>query len=139
MGKRTKMIQCKQCGQEIAPNAKFCPKCGAKNKRPFFKKPWFWVLAAVIVLIAAFSGGKNSDTPSTQQPSGTQGSTQSGTKATEPANVQTVYKVGDTLHDGNLDIVYVASGDYEEENQFMQPGGREKVHFSEICLREYFR
>lgn len=134
MGKQTKMIQCKQCGQEIAPNAKFCPKCGAKNKRPFFKKPWFWVLAAVIVLIAAFSGGKNSDTPSTQQPSGTQGSTQSGTKATEPANVQTVYKVGDTLHDGNLDIVYVASGDYEEENQFMQPGEGKKYIFLKFAF-----
>ncbi|MCU6061082.1 zinc-ribbon domain-containing protein, partial [Clostridioides difficile] len=31
----SKMIQCKSCSKEIASNAKSCPNCGAKNKKPF--------------------------------------------------------------------------------------------------------
>ena len=35
---KKKLISCKACGQEIAKSAKRCPKCGAKNKKPIFKK-----------------------------------------------------------------------------------------------------
>ena len=34
----SKMKNCKACGAEIATSAKSCPKCGAKNKKPFYKK-----------------------------------------------------------------------------------------------------
>lgn len=40
----------------IASNAKVCPNCGAKNKKPFYKAVWFWVIV-VIVIIAAAGGG----------------------------------------------------------------------------------
>lgn len=48
-----KMTTCKSCGKEIAKSAKVCPNCGAKNKKPFYKAVWFWVL---IVLIFALIG-----------------------------------------------------------------------------------
>ena len=32
-----------------------------------------------------------------------------------------VYHVGDTLMDGKTQIIYLASGDYQEENSFLQP------------------
>ena len=32
-----KLIKCKSCGADIAANAKTCPQCGAKNKKPFYK------------------------------------------------------------------------------------------------------
>ena len=46
----SKMKQCKACSKEIATNAKSCPGCGAKNKKPVYKRVWFWVVAAIIVV-----------------------------------------------------------------------------------------
>ena len=45
----SKMKQCKACSKEIAINAKSCPGCGAKNKKPVYKRVWFWVVAVIIV------------------------------------------------------------------------------------------
>ena len=53
----TKMMACKTCGEQIATSAKSCPKCGAKNKKPIYKKVWFWVAIVVIVIIIAASSG----------------------------------------------------------------------------------
>ncbi len=50
-----KITSCKTCGAEMAASAKVCPKCGAKNKKPFYKKWWFWVLA--VIIIAGIAGG----------------------------------------------------------------------------------
>jgi len=59
-----KMMKCKACGEEIAVSAKSCPKCGAKNKKPFYKKVWFWVIILVVVIAIAGSSGSNSSTDS---------------------------------------------------------------------------
>lgn len=56
-----KMIQCKTCSKEIASNAKSCPSCGAKNKKTFYKKVCFWVIA-VIIIGAMVSGDSNDST-----------------------------------------------------------------------------
>lgn len=61
MGKMDKTIKCKQCGEEMASNAKFCPNCGLKNKKPIFKKWWFWVLIIIILSGMVGNGGKDSD------------------------------------------------------------------------------
>ena len=53
-----KMKTCKACGKEIASSAKVCPGCGAKNKKPFYKAVWFWVIVVIVVIAAA---GGNSD------------------------------------------------------------------------------
>lgn len=69
-----KMKNCQTCGAEIASNAKTCPKCGAKNKPPFYKKWWFYVIIVVIICGAAAGGGqsdspnKNSESASTTPP-----------------------------------------------------------------------
>lgn len=55
-----KMIKCKTCGADIASSAKSCPSCGAKNKKPFFKKVWFWVL--IVIIIGAAGAGASNDT-----------------------------------------------------------------------------
>ena len=55
----SKMKQCKACSKEIAINAKSCPGCGAKNKKPAYKSVWFWVVAAIIVVGAASSSDTN--------------------------------------------------------------------------------
>lgn len=62
-----KMTNCKVCGEEIAVSAKTCPKCGAKNKKPVFKKVWFWftVIVLLFVIIGSCDGSDTtSDTSS---------------------------------------------------------------------------
>ena len=63
-----KIIKCKTCSNEIASSAKRCPNCGAKNKKPIYKRPWFLVLAFLVIVSAISSGG---DDDSTQISSGT--------------------------------------------------------------------
>ena len=58
----SKMINCKSCGAEIAVSAKSCPKCGAKNKKPIWKRWWVWILAVIILFVAIGSIGGNSNT-----------------------------------------------------------------------------
>ena len=45
-----KMIKCKTCSNEIASNAKSCPSCGAKNKKPIYKRGWFIVVAFFVIV-----------------------------------------------------------------------------------------
>lgn len=46
---KSKMTACRTCGAEIAKSAKSCPHCGAKNKKPIFKRWWFWVVVIVLL------------------------------------------------------------------------------------------
>lgn len=61
---KDKMTICKHCGAEIAAGAKTCPKCGGKNTKPIYKRVWFWLLIAALVLgiggAAGGSGGSDS-------------------------------------------------------------------------------
>lgn len=53
------LTNCKVCGHEVAKSAKVCPNCGAKNKKPFYKRTWFIVLAVLVILSMITSGGKD--------------------------------------------------------------------------------
>ena len=46
----SKMKKCDTCGAEIAESTKRCPACGAKNKKPIYKRVWFWVCVVLVVL-----------------------------------------------------------------------------------------
>ena len=35
-----------------------CPSCGAKQKKPIYKRVWFWILVVIVVMIAGSSSGK---------------------------------------------------------------------------------
>lgn len=62
MSEKTSMFKCAVCGAEIAKNAKVCPHCGGKVKKPLYKKPWFIILAIFIVIcIVSCSSGGNSE------------------------------------------------------------------------------
>ena len=62
------------------------------------------------------------------------------TKAAPPIktvqqNLQkTKYYVGDVIEDGNTKIVFMSSGDYVEENQFMQPAEGNKYIFLQFAF-----
>lgn len=143
MAKQPKLIICKHCNQQIASSAKICPHCGAKNKKPFYKKVWFWLLIAIILIAALGNSGSQENGSTDVKPQqSTSANTESAKKQTEsftqttaPAtDIQTVYHVGDTLHENNMDIVYAASGDYTEENQFMQPTEGNKYIFFKFAF-----
>ena len=55
-----KIINCKECGKQISRNAKICPGCGAKNKKPIYKRFWFWLIVVVtFIIIGAAVGSRN--------------------------------------------------------------------------------
>ncbi len=139
-----KMKLCKSCGKEIAANAKTCPFCGGKNKKPIYKRFWFWLLIVIIAIIALAAGG-GSDEPSgkigevseenTEGSSKTAETKETGTKeaptkeeSTVPAKA--IYNVGDILAESGTQIVYAAAGVYHSDNQFMQPAeGKQYLFF----------
>lgn len=73
---------CPNCGNEMG-SAKFCPNCGAAasqtwtptqqekdivitiNKKPIYKRGWFWVV--VVFLIVAIIGGTSKSSPKTPE------------------------------------------------------------------------
>lgn len=57
-----KTVKCNECGAEISGSAKACPKCGAKVKKPLYKRPWFIILMVILVLgvIGSTAGGSSS-------------------------------------------------------------------------------
>lgn len=58
MPRNPKMIVCRTCNNPMAAKAKVCPSCGAKNKKPIYKRGWFIALAVIIVLgVVGFIGG----------------------------------------------------------------------------------
>ncbi len=66
-----KMKQCKTCSNQIASNAKSCPNCGAKNKKPIYKRAWFIILIVIIVGSIGANLGDSSETVSTNNSSNT--------------------------------------------------------------------
>lgn len=50
MSKKTETVVCRNCNAQIAKNAKICPSCGAKNKKPFYKRVWFILLIIILIL-----------------------------------------------------------------------------------------
>lgn len=59
MSKKPKMVICRNCNAQIAKNAKVCPSCGIKNKKPFYKQWWFILIIILIVIGTVGSTGGN--------------------------------------------------------------------------------
>ena len=57
---RGKTVVCGKCGKIYSKSAKVCPSCGAKNRKPFYSKWWFWAIIGIVVIfiiIPKDSGG----------------------------------------------------------------------------------
>ena len=150
-----KLKSCKTCGQEIAKSAKACPHCGAKNKKPIFMKWWFWLIL-VVLIISIGTSGKNDDNSTTTNKTSNDNQNISftwndsdktnddqsissketnGTVETERAESnKNEYYVGDVLEDGDTKIVFMSSGDYIEENEFLQPAEGNKYIFLQFAF-----
>lgn len=130
----SKQIHCTACGAEIPAKAKKCASCGAKIKKPIFKKWWFWAIIAVLLIVIVFSGN---DVGSSNTPGGNTDISANGTSTTEgkaPENAKTEYYVGDTVMDGDTKIVFMSSGEYHEENDFLQPTDGKKYIFLQFAF-----
>jgi RNA polymerase subunit RPABC4/transcription elongation factor Spt4 len=91
---KTKTKNCKTCNAEIASNAKVCPSCGAKIKKPIYKRIWVWAIAIIVIIaIASTTGGKK------YPPSNYSADLDSGK-----------YTVGIDFPAGNYDIEVISGG-----------------------------
>ena len=113
-----KMTTCKTCGKEMAKNAKVCPHCGAKNKKPIFTRPWFIAIVVIIIIIAAITSGgkKNSKTTVSGKPDSTNSSAENSTSESTTASIEyTSYTVDDLmaqLNDNALKASDTHKGEY---------------------------
>ncbi|MCF0242143.1 MAG: DUF4352 domain-containing protein [Treponema sp.] len=55
-------------------------------------------------------------------------------KKEEKVEKKTEYHVGDTIQDGDVKIIYLASGEYIEDNDFLQPDEGKKYVFIELAF-----
>ena len=95
---------------------------------------------ALAIIMAPGSASKSSVVPDTRKSPSSETSettnTQNSPMQTDDpqTNTQSVAHVGDTIHDRDLDIVYVASGDYIESNEYLQPGDGKKYIFIKLAF-----
>lgn len=58
-------------GRSPVASAKVCPNCGAKNKKPIYKRVWVWILAVLLlVVIIGMVRGGSEDSGSSQEKNG---------------------------------------------------------------------
>lgn len=112
---------CQKCGAEYEGNA--CPNgcTPKKQKKPIYKKWWFWLIIGIVIVSAISSGGNDTDTPSgTTPPAISQtGDSPAQTETTAPSDPY--YRPGDMIDANGLKITYVKAEKHEESNQFLQP------------------
>ena len=48
---------CRNCKAEMPKGTRVCPSCGARNKKPFYQRGWFIILAVLIVFFIIGSIG----------------------------------------------------------------------------------
>lgn len=130
---KSKLTACKACGAEIAKSAKSCPHCGAKNKKPIFKRWWFWVVVMLLLIAIGSSGGGDSNEENSVQKT-TAGKSDSNVTSGPKEPAKTEYYVGDIIEDGNTKIVFMSSGDYAEDNTFMQPAEGKKYIYLQFAF-----
>ena len=107
------MKNCAVCGQQIAKNAKVCPNCGGKVKKPIYKRGWFIALA-IVVLIAVVANSGGEDSTNTSQ------STQTEQKQVE----YTAYKVSTLVNDLQNNAL---SAEEKYSNQYVELTGKLEV------------
>ena len=136
---------CKHCQNEVPYKAKVCPNCRKRLKGGPLK--WILIILAVIIGLSMCNG---KDADESQLPSETTTSVQTpdngempSTNDNVPAETQeaiettppkTVYTVGDILEDGGMRIVYMSSGEFIEENDFLQPADGYRYIFLQFAF-----
>lgn len=125
MEKQSKLVTCKHCGEEIAAGAKVCPKCGGKNKKPIYKRPWFIILIVLIVIGAIGSAGGNDKQSDTSKDTNNAVVNEKDSTQKETEEISyTVYNVSELTSD--LDSNAMKATD-KYKNQYVELTGRLNV------------
>lgn len=106
----SKMSNCKFCGKEIAKNAKSCPSCGAKNKKPLYLRWWFITIVVIFLLGAIGSSGSKSsnNTNKTTTSADTSSNTTTTKEVEKPKEKYEI--VGDTAMEKDSIGIYYITG-----------------------------
>lgn len=122
---KEKLKTCPVCGKEMAAGAKACPSCGAKNKKPIYRRCWFWVLVVlVIAAVGSAMGSEDNGGTDTPQQEIT-GTPESGAgQAEEPAVTYTAYSVGQLMDDLDSNALKAES---TYQDQYVELTGRLNV------------
>lgn len=88
-----KLVECKSCGETIAKNAKTCPHCGAKRKKPVLGT--ILIVLGVCILIGVLAGGSDEPKKVNETP-------ETPTENASPD--QTVFGVGDVVELNNVKV-----------------------------------
>lgn len=107
-----KIMQCKICGKDVANSAKVCPNCGAKIKKPIYKRWWFIVLIILVVLGAVF--GSSSSDESTV-------SNSTATVTEQPKIEYTKYTVAEMVDDLKANAL---NAEDKYDNQYVEITGK---------------
>ena len=125
MEKKSKLVTCKHCGEEIAAGAKVCPKCGGKNKKPIYKRPWFIILIVLIVIGAIGSAGGNDNQSDTSKDTNNAVVNEKDSTQKETEEISyTAYNVSELTSD--LDSNAMKATD-KYKNQYVELTGRLNV------------
>lgn len=138
MAKKEGTKLCKHCKTEIPAAAKVCPNC---RKKQGGVVKWIVIVVIVLAVIGAAAGGGDSDTD-TQKASNnstnatgnsqSQNNDQSKDSSTEgnEQEEENKYHVGDTWNNKYVNVSFDACGEYESDNQFIQPADGNKYVYA---------
>ena len=122
-------MNCKKCGNQIEDGFNNCPNCGEcvnakiKQKKPIFKKWWFWLIVAVVLIgIVGSAGGSADEEPTTIEHETIAGATDAPVSdTTADSTPSNVYKVGEIFNDGGLKISFVSAEKWTGYSQYSGP------------------
>ncbi|EKL7633980.1 DUF4352 domain-containing protein [Enterococcus faecalis] len=104
-----------------------------KEKKPFYKKIWFWVLAVIVLIIIGGSlGGNDKKASSNGGEKVNQSSTSKNSKSKDEKEENKFYNIGDTVKVGNAEYTLTGVELTEERNEFTEKQPAQVVKVSYI-------
>ena len=111
---------CKHCKTEIAYDAKVCPQCRKKQGGGLVKKVLI-ALGVIVVIAVVFGGGDDENKPSDSNPQSVGTVEKENGENQTPEVVDNEFSVGDIVETSNLRITFLAAGEYDSDNEFIEP------------------
>lgn len=125
---------CKHCQTEIPKKAKVCPNC--RKKQGGIVK-WIVIAFVVLLIIGAIGGSSEDDSNTNDNNTENVGNTNTSSekensenngKENQKEEIKNEFKVGDVVKTSNLKISFLSSGEWQSDNQFIQPKDGYKFH-----------
>lgn len=111
---------CKHCKTEIAYDAKVCPQCRKKQGGGIVKKILI-ALGVIVIISIVFGGGEDENKPSDSNPQSVGNVENENSENETPEAVDNEFAVGDIVETSNLRITFLAAGEYDSDNEFIEP------------------